>query len=101
MPKLAREHGVDKLARTFSPWSHVVALLYAQLAHALSLNDVCDALRLWSTPLRALRGATPPPRNNLSHASKTRDCTSGESLFREMLRHLEQSFTSFGRGNSP
>ena len=72
--KLAREHGVDKHARTFTPWSHVVALLYAQLAHALSLNDVCDALKLWTTPLRALRGATPPSRNNLSHANKTRDC---------------------------
>ena len=40
VPKLAREHGAAKQARTFSPWSHVIALLYAQLAHALSLNDV-------------------------------------------------------------
>jgi len=44
--KLARTHGVDAQARTFSPWSHVVTLLYAQLSHALSLNDVCDGLRL-------------------------------------------------------
>ena len=44
--KLAREHGVDKQARTFSPWSHVVALLYAQLAHALSLNDVRSSASL-------------------------------------------------------
>lgn len=33
--KLAREHGVDGQSRTFSPWSHVVALMYAQLAHAV------------------------------------------------------------------
>ena len=39
--KLARKHGVDKKARTFTPWSHVVALLYAQLTHAIGLNDVC------------------------------------------------------------
>ena len=38
--KLARLTGVDTKARTFSPWSHGVALLYAQLTHALSLNDV-------------------------------------------------------------
>ena len=25
--KLARKHGVDKKARTFTPWSHVVSLL--------------------------------------------------------------------------
>src|SRR5687768_11269244 len=43
--RLARETGVADRARTFSPWSHVVAMLYAQLTHAISLNDVCDALR--------------------------------------------------------
>jgi len=26
--KLARKYGVDEQARTFSPWSHIVALLY-------------------------------------------------------------------------
>ena len=97
-PKLARIHGVDRQARTFSPWSHVVALLYAQLAHALSLNDVCDALRLWATPLRALRGASPPSRNNLSHANKVRDCAFAEALFWETLRHLQSTFPAFGRG---
>ena len=38
VPKLAHKHGVDKQARTFSPWSHVVAMLHCQLAHSLSLN---------------------------------------------------------------
>ena len=71
--KLARRHGIEEQARSFSAWSHVVALLYAQLSHALSLNDVCDGLRAWVTPLRALRGATPPARNTLSHANRTRD----------------------------
>lgn len=96
--KLARTHGVDEKARTFSPWSHVVALLYAQLSHALSLNDVCDALRLWVTPLRALRGATPPSRNGLSHANKVRDCALAERLFWETLSHLQAQFPRFGHG---
>ena len=73
VPKLARKFGVDKRARTFSAFSHVVALLYAQLSHALSLNDICDGLRLMATPLRRLRGATPPSRNALSHENKVRD----------------------------
>jgi len=46
VPKLARETGVDKKARTFSPWSHLVSLIYAQLTHAIGLNDICDGLRL-------------------------------------------------------
>jgi len=32
VPRLASKHGVDKKARSFSPWSHVVAMLHAQLA---------------------------------------------------------------------
>src|ERR1035437_11101850 len=63
VPRLARETGVEDQARTFSPWSHVVSLLYAQLTHSLGLNDVCDALRLHSGSLSAPRGATPPPTN--------------------------------------
>lgn len=101
VPKLARKFGVDKKARTFSPFSHVVALLYAQLSHALSLNDVCDGLRLMATPLRALRGATPPSRNALSHANKVRDCGMAEALFWEVLAHLQRSFPAFQRGTSP
>lgn len=46
--KLSREHGVDKKARSFTPWSHVVSMLHVQLAHSLSLNDVSDTLRIYS-----------------------------------------------------
>jgi hypothetical protein len=72
--KLARETGADDKARTFTPWSHVVAMIYAQISHALSLNDVCDALKLHLTPLFGIRGAKPPAKNTLSHANKVRDC---------------------------
>src|SRR5881409_3025785 len=98
VPKLARETGVDEKARTFSPWSHVVALLFAQLTHALGLNDVCDALGLHSGPLSAIRGATPPSRNNLSHANKHRDASLAEALFWRMLEHLQSLSPGFGKG---
>ena len=37
---LATEYEVDKKSRTFSPWSHVVSLLYCQLTHSIGLNDL-------------------------------------------------------------
>lgn len=40
--KLANEHKVTQKCRTFSAWSHVTSLIFAQLSHSLSLNDVCD-----------------------------------------------------------
>ena len=101
VPKLARDTGVDDQARTFSPWSHVVSLLYAQLTHALGLNDVCDALRLHSGPLSALRGATAPPKNTLSHANRTRDPKMAEQLFWAVLEHLQTLQPGFGGNRRP
>ncbi len=34
VPKLARDTGVAENARTFTPWSHVVSLIFAQLSRA-------------------------------------------------------------------
>ena len=62
--RLAKEHGVDEQARTFSPWSHVVSLVYSQTVHATGLNDVCDGLRMHGDALSTIRGATAPSKNN-------------------------------------
>src|SRR5271165_6831163 len=96
--KIARTTKVAEKARTFTPWSHVVALLFAQLTHSIGLNDVCDALRLHSGPLSSLRAATPPTRNNLSHANKRRDATLAERLFWTVLEHLQKLSPGFAAG---
>src|SRR5271154_2026568 len=98
VPKLARATGVQGKARTFSPWSHLVALMYAQLTHSIGLNDVCDALGLHSGPLSSLRGATAPSRNNLSHANKHRDAALAERLFWSVLDHLQKLSPGFATG---
>jgi hypothetical protein len=95
---LAKEYGVDEKSRTFTPWSHVVSLLYAQLTHAIGLNDVCDALRMNSGALSTIRGATPPSRNNLSHANKVRDCRMAEALYWRMMDHLMRQSPLFAKG---
>ena len=93
--QLARQTGANALARTFSNWSHVVALLYAQLVHAIGLNDVCDGLRLHSGPLSAIRGATSPSKNGLSHANKERPAEMAEHLFWRTLAHLQGQCAAF------
>jgi hypothetical protein len=96
VPKIAREHGIDKQARTFDCWSHVVSLLYAQLTHSMGLNDVCDGLNHHARWLGSVRGATPPARNTLSHANKTRESDFMEKLFWQTLGHLENRLPGFG-----
>jgi hypothetical protein len=101
VPQLARDTGVADKARTFTPWSHVVSLLYAQLTHALGLNDVCDGLRLHSGPLSALRGATPPSKNGLSTANRVRPAQMAQNLFWAVLEHLQHLHPGFGAGRRP
>src|SRR5580700_91798 len=96
--KIARHHKVDEKARTFSPWSHTVALMEAQLSHRISLNDVCDGLRLQASPLAAIRGATPPSRNGFSHANRQRPAEMAEDLFWKTLEHLKTQSPGFGAG---
>jgi hypothetical protein len=96
VPKLAGQYGIDKQARKFTPWSHLVALLHAQLTHAIGLNDVCDGLRHHGGLLGAIRGAVAPARNTLSHANRTRDPAMMEALFWKVLDHLGNQTAHFG-----
>lgn len=98
VPKLAREYGVNGRSRRFSPWSHVTALMYSQLSHAISLNDVCDALKNHAGALASLREAAPPSRNGLSHANRERNADMAEALFWAMLEHLQTTHSGFGLG---
>jgi hypothetical protein len=98
VPKLARETGVEKKARSYSPWSHVVSLLFAQVAHSMSLNDVCDALRHHASHLFLIRGATAPSRNNLAHANKERNSKMAETLFWRVLESLQAASPGFASG---
>ena len=100
VPKLARETGVDEQARTFDEWSHIVSLCYAQVTHSIGLNDVCDALQLNSGPLSAIRGATPPSRNNLSHANKVRTADMAEELFWAEYKYLGDISPKFVSGKA-
>ena len=93
----ARETGVDTKARTFSVGSHLAAMLFAQLSHAIGLNDVCDWLRL-KAPVLARFGVTAPTRNTLSHANKHRNADFIQKLFWSVLAHLQQASPSFAAG---
>lgn len=96
--QLARATGVEQKSRSFTPWSHVVSLLFAQFTHAVGLNDVSDSLRLHSGPLSAIRGATPPSRNGLSTANRDRPAALAEQLFWQTLAHLKALSPGFAGG---
>ncbi len=98
--KLARETGVDKKVRTFSAWSHLIALLFAQLTHSIGLNDVCDSLGCGLRPLSSIRGASAPTRNNLSHRQQSPPAEMAEKLFWAVFDHLGKLSPRFVSGRA-
>jgi hypothetical protein len=78
--RTARETGVDLKARTYSVLSHLGTMVFAQLARGLSLNDVCDWLRLKARTIAA-SGLTSPSRINLCNSNKVRDARFAELVF--------------------
>lgn len=101
IPQLARATGVVEKARTFTPWSHVVSLIFAQFTHALGLNDVCDALRLNAGPLSAMRGAGGRSKNGFSTAHRERPAQMAQDLFWAVLEHLQSLHPGFGGRRRP
>jgi hypothetical protein len=95
--KLAREHGVA--SRSFTPWSHVVSMIYSHLCRACSLNDVCDGLAINQAALREIRGASVPSRNGLSHSNRQRDAAMAESLYWATARSLCAAHPGFALGH--
>lgn len=101
VPKIARQTGAQNKARSFSPWSHVLSMVYAQLTRSIGLNDVCDSLHLRKDQLARNRGAKPPCRNTLSHANKVRPAQMAEQLFWTTLKQLEADYGNFAGGKTP
>lgn len=99
--RLATEHESDGDARSFSHWSHVVALIYGKFTHNFGLNNLCDVLGQYTGPLSAIRGATAPKRNTLSHANQIRPAAIAESLFYKTLEHLRDTSPGFGLRRFP
>jgi len=81
--------------RSFSETSHVAAMVFAQLSHALSLNDICDCLKFHKGYLAQIRDCTPPSRNGLAHANAKRDAALAEELFWSVLADIKAKYPDF------
>lgn len=91
----AKAHGV--LSRTFSPKSHVAAMLYCQVSKTESLNSICDVARaneaLWTS-----MGVAVPRRNTLSNANAVRPAAMAKDLYWKTFSHLVGIAPKFGKG---
>ena len=91
----ARTHKV--LSRTFSPKSHVAAMLYCQVSKTESLNSICD-VALANETLWQSMGITVPHRNTFANANAMRPSAMAKDLYWKMHRYLTSIAPKFGHG---
>jgi len=95
IPNLAKKHGVKEKSRTFTPTSHVLALMFGQLSHAISLNDICDSLKNHSGALSSMRESVPPSKNGFSNANRVRNADMAEDLFWSVYQEFLERYPDF------
>ena len=83
------------LSRTFTPWSHLLALIYLQLTKTESLNGVCDVAKACESEWCRMRGAQIPHRNTLSNANRRRDPKMAELVFWKTFDYLKELCPGF------
>lgn len=88
--RLVDAHAADKHVRQLSTKSQFVALLYGQLAGAVSLREIAGGLESHSTRLYHL-GARPASRSTLADANRLRPSAVFAGLFAEMVARAGRS----------
>lgn len=88
--RLVAEHAADEDARGFSSRSHLIAMLYAQLAGTNSLREVEAGMQSHAARLYHL-GAAVAARSTLADANRTRPAELFAALFRRMLAGLARA----------
>ena len=83
--RLVDQHGADSGVRRLNTKSHLVALLYGQLAGAVSLRDIVTGLASHAARLYHL-GVRPVQRSTLADANAQRPSAVFSELFAEMVK---------------
>ena len=91
----AKAHKV--LSRTFTPKSHVAAMLYCQVSKTGSLNSVCDVVAANETLWRPM-GVAVPMCNTFLNANAARPSAMAKDLYWKMYNHFTGIVPKFGRG---
>ena len=82
---LVHKHRSERYAKGFSSWTHLVAMLFSQLAHADSLREICNGLACCEGKLVHLGIRDTPRRSTLSYANNHRPAAMYEALFWKIL----------------
>ena len=88
--KRVKKHGTDYANKGFNSWTHLVAMLFCQIAQSTSVRDISFGLRSASGNLNHLGIQRAPSKSSISYQNKHRDYKLFRDTYYSMLNHLGQ-----------
>lgn len=89
--QIVRKHDTDKHSKGFDTWTHLVSMVFMQLAQASSLRDISTGLRSATGDLNHMGVANAPSKSAISYRNKHRTYEVFKDLYFELLEDLEPS----------
>lgn len=89
--KIVKKHDSDKFNKGINSWTHLVSMLFMQLAGATSLRDISNGLRSATGNLSHFGVHKAPSKSSLSYINKHRSSEVFSELYFALLDQLEPS----------
>ena len=89
--KIVKEHNTDKHNKGINSWTHVVSMIFMQLANANSLRDISNGLRSATGNLTHLGIKKSPSKSSMSYINEHRTFQIFEDLYFKLLEQYEPS----------
>lgn len=89
--RVVRVHDTDKYSKGIDSWTHLVSMLFMQLAGATSLRDISTGLRSATGNLNHLGIERAPSKSSLGYQNKRRSFEVFQDLYFGLLERMEPS----------
>jgi hypothetical protein len=89
--RIVKRHDTDKYSKGIDTWTHMIAMLFMQLAGASSLRDISNGLRSATGNLNHIGVSKAPCKSALSYINKNRTFEVFKDAYFAILEKLEPS----------
>ena len=88
--RLVNKYDGNKYIKDYTCWNHLLVMIWSQLTGRMSLRDIVSSLRVHSDKLFRMGIGNAISRNNISHASSTRNVAIFRDLAMEMMSRVSR-----------
>ena len=88
---IVKEHDTDKHNKGITSWTHLVTMIFMQMAGATSLRDISNGLRSATGNLNHLGVGTAPSKSSISYINQHRSFEVFRDMYFALLDRMEPS----------